>query len=150
MKNLYKLDRLSVLGIILISIFMNVIRMMVADPDIGSMPQMGKWLKLLIFVIGAVIVYAVAYWLFSLLLRSNDNYQVKLIVNMAIGLTIEALLVTIVYLIAGKTNIWVNGIAGVIGFGTLAGLNWKFLEVSQSDKIKISVLTAIWFILSLV
>ena len=150
MKNLYKLDRLSVLGIILISIFMNVVRMIVSDPNIGGMPQMGKWLKLLIFLIGAVIVYAVAYWLFSLLLRNNDNYKVKLIINMAIGLTIEALLVTIVYLIAGKTNIWVNGIAGVLGFGTLAGLNWKFLEVSQSDKIKVSVLTAIWFILSLV
>jgi len=68
---------------------------------------------------------------------------------MAIGLTIDAILIIIIFLIAGKTNVWGNGIAGFIGFGTLGILNWHFLEVSQSDKIKISVLTGIWFVLAL-
>lgn len=149
MKNLYKLDRLSILGTVLISILMTVIRMIVSDPNVADMPQMGKWMKLLIYIVGAVVAFAIAYWLFTLLLRNNDNYKNRLAVNLAIGLTIEAGLVIIVYLIAGKTNIWANGIAGLIGFGTLAGLNWKFLEVPQSDKIKISVLTAIWFLLTL-
>lgn len=149
MKNLYKLDRLSVLGTVLISILMTVIQMIISDPNVADMPQMGKWLKLLLYVVGAVVAFAIAYWLFTLLLRNNDNYKAKLVINMAIGLTIETALIIIVFLIAGKTNIWANGIAGVIGFGTLAGLNWKYLEISQSDKIKISVLTAIWFILTL-
>ncbi|ALB29904.1 hypothetical protein [Companilactobacillus heilongjiangensis] len=149
MKNLYKLDRLSVLGTVLISILIQVIQMILTDPNVSEMPQMGKWLKLLIYVIGAVLAFAIAYWLFNLLLKNNDNYKAKLIINMAIGLTIEACLMIIVFLIAGKTNIWIKGIVGVIGFGSMAGLNWKFLEVSQSDKIKISVLTAIWFILTL-
>ena len=149
MKNLYKLDRLSVFGTVLIAVLMTVIQMIVSDPNVADMPQMGKWLKLLLYVIGAIVSFAIAYWLYTLLLRSNDNYKVKLAINMAIGVFIEAILITIIYLIAGKTNIWVNGIAGVIGFGSLAALNWKFLEVSQSDKIKISVLTAIWFILTL-
>ncbi|KRO00046.1 hypothetical protein [Companilactobacillus kimchiensis] len=150
MKNLYKIDKLSALGVILISIFMEVIQMIVSDPDVANMPQMGKWLKLLIYVVGSVLSFAIGYWVFTLLLRNNDNYKLKLIVNIAIGLTIDALLIIIVVLIAGKTDIWANGIAGVIGFGALAALNWRFLEVSQSDKIKISVLTAIWFILTLV
>ena len=149
MKKLYKLDKLSVLGIVLISILMTVIEMIVSDPNVAQMPQMGKWLKLLLYVISAVVSFAIGYWLFTLLLRNNDNYKVKLVINLAIGLTIEAVLITIIYLIAKKTNVWVNGIAGVLGFGTLALLNWKFLEVSQSDKIKISVLTGIWFILAL-
>ncbi|WP_338232185.1 hypothetical protein [Companilactobacillus muriivasis] len=149
MKNLYKLDRLSVLGTVLISILIQVIQMILTDPNVSEMPQMGKWLKLLIYVIGAVLAFAIAYWLFNLLLKNNDNYKAKLVINMAIGLTIEACLMIIVFLIAGKTNIWIKGIVGVIGFGSMAGLNWKFLEVSQSDKIKISVLTAIWFILTL-
>jgi hypothetical protein len=150
MKNLYKMDGLTALGTILISIFMTVIQMIVSDPSAASMPQMGKWLKLLIYVVGAVVTFAIAYWLFTLLLKNNDNYKIKLVINMAIGLTIVALLVTVVYLIAGKTNIWVSGLAGFIGFGSMAALNWKFLEVSQSDKIKISVLTCIWFLLSLI
>jgi len=149
MKNLYKLDRLSVLGTVLISILIQIIQMILTDPNVSEMPQMGKWLKLLIYVIGAVLAFAIAYWLFNLLLKNNDNYKAKLVINMAIGLTIEACLMIIVFLIAGKTNIWIKGIVGVIGFGSMAGLNWKFLEVSQSDKIKISVLTAIWFILTL-
>lgn len=149
MKNLYKLDRLSVLGTVLISILIQVIQMILTDPNVSEMPQMGKWLKLLIYVIGVVLAFAIAYWLFNLLLKNNDNYKAKLVINMAIGLTIEACLMIIVFLIAGKTNIWIKGIVGVIGFGSMAGLNWKFLEVSQSDKIKISVLTAIWFILTL-
>lgn len=149
MKNLYKLDRLSVFGAALISILMVIIEMIVSDPNVADMPQMGKWLKLVIYAVGAVLGFLIAYWLFTLLLRNNDNYKTTLIVNMAIGLTIEALLITIIYLIAGKTNIWVSGISGLIGFGTLAGLNWKFLQVPQSDKIKISVLTGIWFILTL-
>lgn len=149
MKKLYKLDKLSVLGIVLISILMTVIEMIVSDPNVAQMPQMGKWLKLLLYVISAVVSFAIGYWLFTLLLRNNDNYKVKLVINLAIGLTIEAVLITIIYLIAKKTNVWVNGIAGVLGFGTLALLNWKFLEVSQSDKIKISVLTGIWFVLAL-
>lgn len=149
MKNLYKLDRLSVLGTVLISILIQVIQMILTDPNVSEMPQMGKWLKLLIYVIGAVLAFAIAYWLFNLLLKNNDNYKAKLAINMAIGLTIEACLMIIVFLIAGKTNVWIKGIVGVIGFGSLVGLNWKFLEVSQSDKIKISVLTAIWFILTL-
>jgi len=150
MKNLYKIDKSSVWGVVLISILMEVIQMIVSDPNVADMPQMGKWLKLLMYVVGAVVAFAIGYWLYTLLLRNNDNYKIKLAINMAIGLTIVAFLVTIIYLIAGKTNVWVNGIAGFIGFGTLAGLNWRFLEVSQSDKIKISVLTGIWFILSLV
>jgi len=149
MKNLYKLDRLSVLGTVLISILIQVIQMILTDPNVSEMPQMGKWLKLLIYVIGAVLAFAIAYWLFNLLLRNNDNYKAKLAINMAIGLTIESCLMIIVFLIAGKTNVWIKGIVGVIGFGSMVGLNWKFLEVSQSDKIKISVLTAIWFILTL-
>lgn len=149
MKNLYKLDKLSVFGIFLISFFMTVIQMIVSDPDIGNMPQMGKWLKLVIFAVGTLVAFLIGYWLFSLLLRNNSNYKTALIVNMAIGLTIVALLEVIIHLIAGKSNIWVNGVAGFLGFGTLAGLNWKFLAVPQSDKIKISVLTGIWFILSL-
>lgn len=149
MKKLYKLDKLSVFGVFLVSIFMTVIEMVISDPNVSSMPQMGKWLKLLIYFVGALVTFGIGYWLFTLLLRNNDNYKTALIVNMAIGLTIVALLIAVIYLIAGKTNIWVNGIAGFIGFGTLAGLNWKFLEVPQSDKIKISVLTGIWFILSL-
>ena len=149
MKKLYKLDKLSVLGIVLISILMTVIEMIVSDPNVSQMPQMGKWLKLLLYVIGAVVSFAIGYWLFTLLLRNNDNYKVKLVINLAIGLAIEAVLITIIYLIAKKTNVWVNGIAGVLGFGTLALLNWKFLEVPQSDKIKVSVLTGIWFVLAL-
>lgn len=149
MKNLYKLDKLSVFGIFLISFFMTVIQMIVSDPDIGNMPQMGKWLKLVIFAVGTLVAFLIGYWLFSLLLRNNSNYKTALIINMAIGLTIVALLEVIIHLIAGKSNIWVNGVAGFLGFGTLAGLNWKFLAVPQSDKIKISVLTGIWFILSL-
>ncbi len=149
MKNLYKLDRLSVFGTVLISILMIIIKTIVSDPNIAGMPQMGKWLKLLSYVLGAVVGVAIIYGLFNLLLRNNDNYKTKLLINLAIGLTIQAGLVVITYLIAGKTNIWANAIAGIIGFGTLAGLNWKFLEVSQSDKIKVSVLTAIWFILTL-
>ncbi|MFC6176790.1 hypothetical protein ACFQAV_08045 [Companilactobacillus huachuanensis] len=149
MKNLYKLDRLSVLGAVLISILVQVIQVILADPNVSDMPQMGKWLKLLIYIIGAAITFAIGYWLFTLLLKNNDNYQVKLAINMAIGLTIESALLIIAFLIAGKTNIWIKGVSGVIGFGTLAGLNWKFLEVPQSDKIKISVLTAIWFVLTL-
>lgn len=150
MKNLYKLDKLSVFGIILMSILMSVIQMIVSDPNIGDMPQMGKWLKLLIYVVGAVVAFAIGYWLYTILLRNNAGYKASLAINVAIGLTIVSLLVTIIYLIAGKTNVWVNGIAGFIGFGVLGTLNWKFLEVSQSDKIKISVLTGIWFILSLI
>lgn len=149
MKKLYKLDKLSVFGVFLVSIFMTVIEMIISDPNVSSMPQMGKWLKLLIYCVGALVTFGIGYWLFTLLLRNNDNYKTTLIVNMAIGLTIVALLIAVIYLIAGKTNIWVNGIAGFIGFGTLAGLNWKFLEVPQSDKIKVSVLTGICFILSL-
>lgn len=149
MKKLYKLDRLSVLGVALISIWMVVIEMIISDPNVTDMPQMGKWLKLVIYLIGAVIAFAIAYGLFNLLLKNNDNYKNTLVVNMAIGLTIEAVLITIIYLIAGKTNVWVSGVSGVIGFGILAGLNWRFLNVPQSDKIKISVLTAIWFLLTL-
>lgn len=149
MKNLYKMDKLSAFGVVLISIFMTVIEMIVSDPNVSEMPQMGKWLKLLLYVVGAVVAFAIGYWLYTLLLRNNDNYKITLVVNMAIGLTIVALLITIIYLIAGKTDIWVNGIAGFLGFGTLAGLNWRFLDVPQSDKIKVSVLTGIWFILSL-
>lgn len=150
MKNLYKIDRITTLGVILISIFMSVIQMIVSDPSVADMPQMGKWLKLLVYFVGAIVGFAIMYWLYTLLLRNNDNYKLKLIVNMAIGLTVKAILVTIIYLIAGKTNVWVNGIAGFIGFGSLAGLNWMTLQISQSDKIKISVLTAIWFVLALV
>jgi len=149
MKNLYKMDKLSAFGVVLISIFMTVIEMIISDPNVSEMPQMGKWMKLLIYIVGAVVAFAIGYWLYTLLLRNNDNYKIKLAINMAIGLTIVALLITIIYLIAGKTDIWVNGIAGFLGFGTLAGLNWKFLDVPQSDKIKVSVLTGIWFILSL-
>lgn len=150
MKNLYKIDRITTLGVILISIFMSVIQMIVSDPSVADMPQMGKWLKLLVYFVGAIVGFIIMYWLYTLLLRNNDNYKLKLIVNMAIGLTVKAILVTIIYLIAGKTNVWVNGIAGFIGFGSLAGLNWMTLQISQSDKIKISVLTAIWFVLALV
>ena len=121
MKNLYKLDRLSVLGTVLISILIQVIQMILTDPNVSEMPQMGKWLKLLIYVIGVVLAFAIAYWLFNLLLKNNDNYKAKLVINMAIGLTIEACLMIIVFLIAGKTNIWIKGTVGVIGFGSMAG-----------------------------
>lgn len=149
MKTLYKLDKLSVFGIFLISFFMTVIQMILADQEIGSMPQMGKWLKLLIYVLGSLLTFGIGYWLFTVLLKNNDHYKTPLIINMAIGLTIVACLIALIYLIAGKSNIWVNGLASLIGFGTLGGLNWHFLEVPQSDKIKISILTGIWFILSL-
>jgi len=150
MKNLYKLDKLSTFGIILISVLVKIIQMMISDPNVSGMPSMGKWLKLLMYAVGSVVAFAIMYWLFSLLLKNDANYQNRLAINMAIGLTILSVLFIIIYLIAGKTNIWVSGIAGFLGLGTLAGLNWKFLEVSQSDKIKISVLTAILFVLSLV
>lgn len=150
MKNLYKLDRLSIFGAVLISILIEVIQMIVSDPNVGEMPQMGKWLKLLIYAIGAVVSFAIAYGLFTLLLKNNDNYKNKLLINLAIGVSINAILLIIIFLIAGKTNVWVNAIAGLIGFGTLGALNWKFIEAPQSDKIKISVLTCIWFVLALV
>ena len=55
MKKLYKLDKLSVLGIVLISILMTVIEMIVSDPNVAQMPQMGKWLKLLLYVMRLAI-----------------------------------------------------------------------------------------------
>lgn len=149
MKRLYELDKVSRFGIFLIYFFMTVASMLVTDSNLSQMPAMGKYLKLVLFALGALIIFAVIYGLFVLLLKNNNNYKPALLVNMALCLALDGLLSAIVYLIAGKSNIWVNGVAGFLGFGTLAGLNWKFLAVPQSDKIKISVLTGIWFILSL-
>jgi len=128
---------------------MTVISMIVSDPNVSEMPQMGKWLKLLMYAVGTLIGFTIAYWIYILLLKNNSNYKVTLIINMVIGMSIEALLLTIIYLIAGKTNVWVSGIAGFIGFGSLGALNWRYLEVPQSDKIKVSVFTGILFILTL-
>ncbi|AUI72251.1 hypothetical protein [Companilactobacillus alimentarius] len=150
MKKLYKLDRISVLGIFLIYLFMTIIKMLVADQNVAEMPQMGRYLKLGIFALVALIAFGVFYWVYTLLLKNNDHYKVTLLVNMSLCLAFVALLGTIVYLIAGKTNIWVSGIVGAIGFGGLGLLNWESLDVPQADKIKISVLTVIGFILTLV
>jgi len=149
MKNLYKLDKLSVVGMFLIYFFMTVINMIISDPEVSEMPQMGKWLKLGMYAIGALVGFAIVYLIFSLLLKNNSNYKTTLVINMAIGMAIEALLLAVIYLIAGKTNVWVNGIAGFIGFGSLGLLNWKYLAAPQSDRIKASVFTGILFILAL-
>lgn len=150
MKRLYELDKVSHVGIFLIYFFMAVIELLVSDSNLSEMPAMGKYLKLLLFALGALIVFGIAYGLFNLLLRNNNNYKNTLLVNMSLCLALDALLSAIVYLIAGKTNVWVNGIVGFISLGGLGFLNWKTLEVPQSDKIKITVLTAIMFVVSLV
>lgn len=149
MKRLYELDKASHFGIFLIYFFMTVASMLVTDSNLSQMPTMGKYLKLVLFAVGALVIFAIIYGLFVLLLKNNSNYKPALLVNMSLCLALGGLLSAIVYLIAGKSNIWVNGIVGFISLGGLALLNWKTLEVPQSDKVKITVLAAIVFVLSL-
>lgn len=150
MKRLYELDKVSRIGIFLMYFFMTVISMLVNDSNLSQMPVMGKYLKLAIFALGALIVFGIFYGLFNLLLKNNNNYKKPLLINMSLCLFLDALLSVIVCLIAGKTNVWVNGIVGFISLGGLALINWTTLDVPQSDKIKISVLTAIMFVVLLV
>lgn len=150
MKKLYKLDGWTLFAMFLILAFAELIQMFLSNQQIGSAPAMGKALELGMYAITIVFSFAIYYGVMYLVLNNTETgFQKIIFVNIVIGLTIIALLSIVAGLITGKAlNIWLKIIIGLIGNGFIAWINWKELSVSQSSKIKISVWTAICFVVS--
>lgn len=151
MKNLYKLDRLTLFALFLIYAFSEIIAMFLANKT-ASAPTTGKLMELGMYTAGLIIGFGIYYGIMYLILNSNESdFQKTIFVNIALGLIVVALLSSIIGAITDKSlNIWVKVIVGLLGNGLTAALNWKYLNVSQSSKIKVSVLSAISFIVSVV
>jgi hypothetical protein len=97
------------------------------------------------FAIPAIIVIAIAYAVFYVLLRSTEvEFKKTVLINVSLGLFVLNILSMILFLILGHDlNIAIRIIISIIGNGITAGLNWMYLDISRSDKIKISIWSAI-------
>ncbi|WP_125569143.1 hypothetical protein [Companilactobacillus insicii] len=151
MKKLYKLDGWTLFAMFLILAFSELIQMFLSNQNISSAPAMGKALELGMYLLTIIIGFAIYYGVMYLVLNNNETgFQKIIFVNIVIGLVVAAILSIIAGLIAGKAlNIWIKIVIGLIGNGLIAWTNWKELKISQSSKIKISVWTAICFVVSL-
>jgi hypothetical protein len=145
MKKLYKIDSLSVFGIILIYFFSTILNRMISFKNFKYMPLQGKMLEIMMFAIPAIIVIAIAYAVFYVLLRSTEvEFKKTVLINVSLGLFVLNILSMILFLILGHDlNIAIRIIISIIGNGITAGLNWMYLDISRSDKIKISIWSAI-------
>ncbi|WP_125588241.1 hypothetical protein [Companilactobacillus jidongensis] len=150
MKKLYKLDGWTLFAMFLILAFMELIQMFLSNQKIGGAPAMGKALELGMYAVTIIFSFAIYYGVMYLVLNNNETgFQKVIFVNIVIGLTVASLLAIIAGLITGKSlNVWIKIVIGLIGNGLIAWTNWKELDVSQNSKIKISVWTAICFVVS--
>jgi len=152
MKNLYKLDRVTLVAVFLVYAFSEITAMFLSNKNLSSAPSVGKWMELGIYTVALIISFVIYYGVMYFILKNNESdFQTTIFVNIAIGLTVIAILAIIAGLVTDKSlNIWTKGIFGLLGNGLTAALNWKYLNVSQASKIKVSVLTVIYFVISLI
>ncbi|APX71674.1 hypothetical protein M5C72_00555 [Companilactobacillus allii] len=149
MKNLYRLDRLTLFALFLIYAFSGITAMVLANE---ATPEMGRVMELVVYVVGLIIGFVIYYGIMYLILKNSEfDFQKTIFVNIAIGLIVVALLSGIVGAITNKgLNIWVKVIVGLLGNGLTIALNWKYLQVSQSSKIKVSILSVLSFFVSVI
>lgn len=148
---LYKVKKSSLVAVVLIAmitLFTQAYCTLVLD---SYFAKMLKFADILLAIVTAIVVLAIVYYVFSLILsKESGDYQQILIVNIAVTFVIGGVLSVIARLSSSaQTNIWISLVISIIQFGLLGWINWTSLEISRKAKINISIWTLILFVISL-
>lgn len=148
---LYKVKKSSLVAVVLIAmitLFTQAYCTLVLD---SYFAKMLKFADILLAIVTAIVVLAIVYYVFSLILsKESGDYQQILIVNIAVTFVIGGVLSVIAMLSSSaQTNIWISLVISIIQFGLLGWINWTSLEISRKAKINISIWTLILFVISL-
>ncbi|MFC6323201.1 hypothetical protein [Companilactobacillus baiquanensis] len=151
MKKLYRLDKVSLIGVFLIYCFLEIITLFLGDKKLAGAPAAAMKFKFLIFAVEAILIFVVLYGIFYLLLKNTPADKKALFVNVVLGLAVTSILSSIIFAFITKdTNIWQKVVTGIVGSGLMIWLNWKNLKIDQANKIKITIWNVIWLVLSIV
>ena len=152
MKKLYGLDKVSLFGIFLIYFLSAMIASVARFKYVVKMPAVVDKFKLPLAVVATLVIFLIIYGVYNLLLKKTEvDFKPTIIVNMSLSLALVQLVNgLIIILTKADLNHWLGMAIFAVGYLLLLGLNWLFLPLERTDKIKISVWTVICLVVSVI